>query len=42
LTLDLGSINIQSWQFVDTGTTVNYIEVSTGTSVNWNIIDTAA
>ena len=31
LTISLGSINIQSWQIVDTGTTVN-----------WNIIDTAA
>jgi len=31
LTISLRSINIQSWQVVDTGT-----------SVNWNIIDTAA
>ena len=31
LTINLGSINVQSWQIVDTGTTVN-----------WNIIDTAA
>jgi hypothetical protein len=38
----LGNINIQSWQIVDTGTTVSYTEVSTGTSVTWNNIDTAA
>jgi hypothetical protein len=31
LTLELNSINVQSWQIVDTGT-----------NVNWNIIDTAA
>ena len=31
LTLALNSINVQSWQIVDTGT-----------NVNWNIIDTAA
>lgn len=40
--LALGNINIQSWQIVDTGTTVSYTEVSTGTSVTWNDIDTAA
>jgi hypothetical protein len=38
----LGNLNIQSWQIVDTGTTVSYTEVSTGTSVIWNDIDTAA
>jgi len=38
----LGNLNIQSWQIVDTGTTVSYTEVSTGTSVTWNDIDTAA
>ena len=42
LNLSLGNENIQSWQFVDTGTTVAYTEVSTGSSVNWNEIDTAA
>jgi hypothetical protein len=31
LTITSGSINVQSWQIVDTGT-----------DVNWNIIDTAA
>jgi hypothetical protein len=31
LTITSGSINVQSWQIVDTGT-----------NVNWNIIDTAA
>lgn len=38
----LGNENIQSWQIVDTGSTVSYSEVSTGTSVIWNEIDTAA
>lgn len=38
----LGNENIQSWQIVDTGSTVSYSEVSTGTSVTWNDIDTAA
>jgi len=38
----LGDENIQSWQIVDTGTTVAYTEVSTGSSVSWNDIDTAA
>jgi hypothetical protein len=38
----LGNENIQSWQIVDTGTTVSYTEVSTGSSVSWNDIDTAA
>jgi hypothetical protein len=42
LTIASGSINVQSWQIVDTGTTVSYTEVSTGSNVNWNIIDTAA
>jgi hypothetical protein len=31
LTITSGSINVQSWQIVDTGS-----------NVNWNIIDTAA
>ena len=38
----LGNVNIQAWQIVDTGSTVSYSEVSTGTSVTWNDIDTAA
>jgi len=42
LNLSLGNENIQSWQFVDTGTTVAYTEVSIGSSVTWNEVDTAA
>ena len=42
LNIALGEENIQSWQIVDTGTTVAYTEVSTGSSVSWNEIDTAA
>ena len=42
INIALGNENIQSWQFVDTGTTVAYTEVSTGSSVTWNEIDTAA
>ena len=42
LNLSLGNENIQSWQIVDTGTTVAYTEVSIGSSVTWNEIDTAA
>jgi hypothetical protein len=38
----LGEENIQSWQIVDTGTSVAYTEVTTGSSVSWNEIDTAA
>ena len=42
INIALGNENIQSWQIVDTGTTVAYTEVSTGSSVTWNEIDTAA
>jgi hypothetical protein len=42
LNIALGNEVSQVWTIVDTGTTVAYTEVSTGSSVNWNIIDTAA
>lgn len=42
INIALGNENIQSWQFVDTGTTVAYTEVSIGSSVTWNEVDTAA
>lgn len=42
INIALGNENIQSWQIVDTGTTVAYTEVSIGSSVTWNEIDTAA
>jgi len=40
--INTGNINIQAWQIVDTGTSVAYTEVSTGSDVTWNDIDTAA
>ena len=42
LNIAVGEVNIQSWQIVDTGTSVAYTEVTTGSSVSWNEIDTAA
>jgi len=40
--INTGNISIQAWQIVDTGTSVAYTEVSTGSDVTWNDIDTAA
>ena len=42
LNVALGNEVSQVWRIVDTGTSVSYTEVSTGISVNWNDIDTAA
>lgn len=38
----LGNEVSQIWRIVDTGTSVSYTEVSTGSTVTWNNVDTAA
>jgi len=42
LNIALGNEVSQVWTIVDTGTSVAYTEVSTGSNVSWNVIDTAA
>jgi hypothetical protein len=42
LNITVGNVLAQVWTIVDTGTSVAYTEVSTGSNVSWNVIDTAA
>ena len=42
LNITVGNVLAQVWTIVDTGTSVAYTEVSTGSNVTWNNIDTVA
>jgi len=42
LTMRLNSINVQNWQYIDTGTEASWSGISTGNQATWINVDTAA